>query len=368
MKPSSSLTLLCTAAVATIIHGQPHLPLPPSIIVGYQSWSECDDNVYTAVENGVNVVIWFAVGMGVDPANNNTAYIGGGPNLTCVDEKISKLNSMGFDRSKIKHLVSVGGWDSGHPDTQFSADEYYAAWLIFNQPLSNNPNELLFDGFDWDLEGNDDLQSPINYYTKECLVLMAEFSNVLHNNGFIVSMAPPESYLDLQTTEFSKFVNLTYPDDDWNIDPAFSYHGRNNYAYVLAKYPDAIDFISFQLYETKSHADYNTTILGTNQATYLHGYLSRLLTEGISVDFTTDEDFNDMGVVKMDLEDKIVVGLIQNGGKGGPITAANSSIAYTQLQKDGFGEFPIRGFMYWCIADNADAMLAHDLNEFLNIV
>ena len=77
-------------------------------------------------------------------------------------------------------------------------------------------------------------------------------------------------------------------------------------------------------YETKSHADFNTTILGTGESNYLLEYLSRLLKDGITVDFTTDEDFADMGVVKLDLEDKIVVGLVGYSSAGSPITGGNS--------------------------------------------
>jgi len=142
----------------------------PSIIVGYQSWSECDQNVYTAVTNGVNVVIWFAAGLSSDSDGN--AQMAGGPDFDCVEEKILTLNNMGFDRTKVKHLIRIGGWDSSHPDTTHTADEYYEALLKFNRKMSNG--ELMFDGLDWDLEGNDSLTSEWNIFTKDCLELMAD--------------------------------------------------------------------------------------------------------------------------------------------------------------------------------------------------
>ena len=60
---------------------------------------------------------------------------------------------------------------------------------------------------------------------------MADLSKLLHDAGQIVTMAPPESYLDVQTTEFSRYVNLTYPETWPDETPAnkFQYHGHNAY-------------------------------------------------------------------------------------------------------------------------------------------
>lgn len=97
----------------------------------------------------------------------------------------------------------------------------------------------LYAGLDWDLEGNDNLSSPNNFFTAACINLMGDLSTLLHDAGYIVSMAPPESYFDVQTSEFSKYVNLTYPSDVWpNVDPQFQYHGRNSYAAAYALNPD----------------------------------------------------------------------------------------------------------------------------------
>ena len=68
---------------------------------------------------------------------------------------------MGFGRDKVKHLISIGGWDAAHPDTTHTAEEYFTAWESFSDGL--------YDGLDWDLEGNDNLQSEWNYFSKrEC--------------------------------------------------------------------------------------------------------------------------------------------------------------------------------------------------------
>lgn len=49
------------------------------------------------------------------------------------------------------------------------------------------------------------------------------------------AMAPAESYLDASTSSFD--TNLLHTYDDWvTAGNNFSYHGRNCYAYILAKY------------------------------------------------------------------------------------------------------------------------------------
>ena len=45
----------------------------------------------------------------------------------------------------------------------------FQAWTEFNK-------DGLFDGLDWDLEGNDDLTSPWNVFSVACLNLAGEFS------------------------------------------------------------------------------------------------------------------------------------------------------------------------------------------------
>ena len=68
-------------------------------------------------------------------------------------------------------------------------------------------------------------------------------------------------------------------------------------------HPDAFDFINFQIYETKSHASYNTTILGTAQVDYLVDYINMLLHTPLNVNFETDEDFLSLGLQTIDIAD-----------------------------------------------------------------
>jgi len=354
--PVALLSLLLIASLPEPLWAR---SLPKNLLVAYQSWSECDDAVLTHVQNGANVVIWFAVNLHADESGGPS--ISGGPNRTCVEEMIVKLDDLGFGRDDVTHLISVGGWDSPHPDTTFTAEQYAEAFETFSGGL--------YDGLDWDLEGNDSLTAPSNFFSADCLRLMADLSTVLSDRGYIVSMAPPESYLDVQSSSFSKFVNLTYPSDSLWPPPTFSYHGRNAYVVALALAPDAFDFVSIQIYETKSHAAYNTSILGTPQDEYAVEYFRRLLTEPFVVDFSGDKDFGYLGAVNIHipLASKVVIGLISAGGIGGPITATNATNAYRSVDADPSVNGNVRGFMYWCIGDDKDGELPLILNEVLGI-
>ena len=93
------------------------------------------------------------------------------------------------------------------------------------------------------------------------------------------------------------------------------------------KSPNTFDFVSFQFYETQSHASYNAFILGTSQMEYATEYLRTLLTKGgdggIMVKFDDngedkddDEDNNaiinvltSLGVQTINLINKVVIGL-----------------------------------------------------------
>ena len=65
-------------------------------------------------------------------------------------------------------------------------------FATFNRRLGG-----LFDGIDWDLEGNDDRQAPTARFTIDTLDVMADFSVCAKAQlGLSVSLAPAESYLD----------------------------------------------------------------------------------------------------------------------------------------------------------------------------
>ncbi len=233
-------------------------------------------------------------------------------------------------------------------------------------------DQFLFDGIDWDLEGHDNVQSPTNEFTKECLDQMGGFSALAKKDGMIVSMAPPESYLDITNQGFSRFVNLTYP-EPWHQD--FEYHGRNVYAYVLAKWEDAIDFVLIQFYESYSHAAYQISNRGMDPSLFLWEYNLQLETQGggLTVNFEDDPSLCLKSQHVALPFDKLVFGFA-NGW------ALNADTGDKHIFFDAFcvkgayrkllltGRQP-RGFGFWVIEEEGKhgVEYAKDLNEILDI-
>lgn len=316
-----------------------------NLLVGYANWNECDEKLITAVEDGVNVLIWFAINL---LANETTGepMITGGPNLTCVGEIQAELKSKGLVTT---HLISVGGWDAPHPNTSVPVGDVYANWVRWSKGL--------FDGFDWDLEGNDDPSSPNNIMTIDVLDLMGEMSQLAKADGYIVSMAPCESYIDPTTIVFDESLTHNYP--EWEeLQPSFNYHGHNTYTYLLTQYGvtgdhaekrPTFDFISVQLYEGYTHFVYNTTIANQSQVDYLLHFVPRLL-RGFDVNFT--EVNTSLGVQRIQISATQLVLGFANGW------ADNSKFALVWPDVLGRifetltvqGEAP-RGLMFWDIAD-----------------
>jgi hypothetical protein len=134
--------------------------LPKKLLVGYGS-------------NCVNCVIWsfldvVAVNSETDSHSSAAAKIVTSLNLTAIHDLVQELKRDGFDH--VVHLASVGGWNGGHLDLSLSAFEWYST---FTEQVGD-----LFHGIDWDLEGNDDLSSPLNYFTLECLDKLGEISEL----------------------------------------------------------------------------------------------------------------------------------------------------------------------------------------------
>lgn len=88
----------------------------------------------------------------------------------------------------------IGGWDAPHPNTSFTGNEWWATWKTWNAALARSvPNFDGFDGIDWDLEGNDVQSSRWNEFSIECVELVGTMSQAAKDDGFIVTMVPPES-------------------------------------------------------------------------------------------------------------------------------------------------------------------------------
>ncbi len=119
---------------------------PENLIIGYANWMQCDEKLVTAVEDGVNVLIWFSINLSVNESTG-TPLVTGGPDLRCVQRIKDTIASKGLPTI---HLISIGGWNSPHPDTSNSAESIYENWRLWNNDL--------FDGFDWDIEGSNNLR------------------------------------------------------------------------------------------------------------------------------------------------------------------------------------------------------------------
>ena len=134
---------LSASAEITVLKQKRHNapPLPENLIVGYANWGECDEKIVSAVQDGVNVLMWFSINLSVKPVTGEST-VSGGPDLTCVKEIKTRLSEMNLPTV---HLISIGGWNSPHPETSNSAEDIYASWVEWNNGL--------FDGFDWDIEG-----------------------------------------------------------------------------------------------------------------------------------------------------------------------------------------------------------------------
>lgn len=165
------------------------ISIPDKLIVGYANWNECDDKIIEAVQNGVNVVMWFAINLSVHPISGKP-MITNGPDMDCVADIILKIKELKLNTI---HLISIGGWNSPHPDITNDAETTYEYFDYWNHNIAARPDKGFygFDGIDWDIEGNDNFNSPNNLFSCECLDLMGRFSQLAKERGqYIVTMAP----------------------------------------------------------------------------------------------------------------------------------------------------------------------------------
>jgi hypothetical protein len=143
-----------------------------------------------------------------------------------------------------------------------------------------------------------------------------------------------ESYLDPRTGSFDRDLHHKYA--EWEaLQPDFAYHGLNVYAYLLDRYKFAedvdgtaventaedrtftftFDFVTVQLYEGYSHAEYNITVNHIPAEQYLQNFVRSMIT-GWQVDFSTDSalGYAHTSVVSVD-KTRLIVGLA-NGWAG----------------------------------------------------
>jgi len=236
------------------------------------------NTVYTACKNGVNVLTWSFIEL---VSNNGNAQIslhsqnGGTVNFTRIAQLANQLKTDGLPTT---HLVSIGGWGVAHPDTTHTAQTWYGVWRDWNNGL-NTTYGFMFDGFDWDAEGEDTVSGPNNYFSVACLDLMGGMSRLAKGDGYIVTIVPAQSYLDVENTAFSLYVNLS---QSWA--PTFSYHGANVYAYLIAKYDQYIDAVLLQVYEGWSRAGYDCSV--TEVGRYFTSLVRNMTVTGWNVRFS----------------------------------------------------------------------------------
>lgn len=189
-----------------------------------------------------------------------------------------------------------------------------------------------------------------------------------------------QSYLDVETSAFSRSLTLAYPD----YMPDFRYHGANVYALLVSKYGETtvtgrrvstFAWVCVQVYETYSRADYAINVAGQSAADYLV-QLSTQLQSGWWVNFSSDPsvDWPSQGVAIP--APQLVIGLAN--AWAGPeenrtifIYPADAAQAYARLAP---AHRAPRGFAFWDIGDegrriagtNETLFLAKALNEFLH--
>jgi Glycosyl hydrolases family 18 len=324
-------------------------PLPDRLLIGYTT--QCSPKVEHAVRNGVNVVIWAFCEMTVkedwDYTGNRAKCISRF-DRDCAKNMIAKLDAEGFDDTI--HLVSFGGWNGPHLPHQLSPEEMYQAWKDHFGDI--------FHGIDWDLEGNDRLDSPTNFFRKSCLDSMGRFSELAKRDGYIVGMAPPQSYLDVSSFNFSFRVDLKSTNQEWHND--FHYYGANVYAYLLAKYERSIDFVSVQFYESYSRAGLEVYHEKLRPEDYLYNYVHHLASEeggSFLVDFLQEPwAYLPRTRVRFPLK-KLVFGFANGWAPAAgaeKIDESNDKVCYfepTQIENAykrlEEAHLTPRGFMYW---------------------
>lgn len=102
---ASLVAMLLTAAVALSRHTEPQTSLandsldrstklPEKIVLGYANWCECDEKIVKAVEDGVNVVVWFNTNL--KQADNGAPFVESCTDLKCVAQVRIKTDIFSF--------------------------------------------------------------------------------------------------------------------------------------------------------------------------------------------------------------------------------------------------------------------------------
>ena len=346
---------MCIAALSSA-HVRRYLP-PHELLVGYAT--ACPStNVVPSVKDGVNVLIWF---------ESSLLVVGGEPivstglNFSCI---AAVANELAAAQYKTTHMLSIGGWDAPHPNTSLSGVEWWRVWKTWNTDVVARDGWSGFDGIDWDLEGNDASASQWNVFSAACLRLVAAMSRAAHDDGFIVSLVPPQTYLDPTNARFDR--SLRHADGEgWK--PDFHYHSWNAYAALLT--PELAgplggaiyDFISIQLYESWAPADYATVVAMEPAGAYLRRWAASC-NAGWEIAFASGDPA--LGVANQTVAvapSQLVLGL-SRGSAAPPSSSAGKSVYFApQTVRSAWGAAPRRDRSVAVLGEDAALGLAQRL-------
>eukprot|EP00808_Paulinella_micropora_P019717 g69830.t1 len=360
-------------------NGYYELPSGPLIL----SYAGCvTDNDFASLvqsgRNGINVFNWFSIVLFFNQSINKS-YVESGSNLnfTCIARVVNELERLRDSIGPTAHLVTVGGWNAPHPDSQASVTE---AWASFKEWNEQNKAQFAFGGFqgiDWDLEGNDDLSSPLNLFTVAQLDWVGQFSQLAKSEGYIVTMVPAQSYLDVDQGLWSRNLTLS---PSWQ--PSFHYAGANSYAYWLSRYGrteqdgvwvDTFDLVDVQLYETFSRASHLVVDDGMPAHIYLQSLVMSMAL-GYTLDFASDPElnYNTTGFIQVPPQ-KLTIGVTNyytgQTNRNYWFTPTDLQTVYQNLQRAGI---QLRAFMFFHANaegnpgyNNTAFYLAPTLNRFM---
>lgn len=365
---------------------------------------------YQVAKNGVNVLIWaFIDHLGFDSNNEPQVFFSQEKQIFCIGAIMKQLKA---DNLKTLHLVSIGGWNAPHPDNRADGKTWFEVFDKWNKELGKKfqPNahvgvggdQKFFAGIDWDLEGNDKLDSIYNHFNVTTLDIMGEFSVLAKKENYFTSLVPPQSYFDVTTHEFDRSLRHS-PRDPWNQN--FTYVGLNSYMYVFAKYGkteistgkvssaakesstkkyhtnqsiNTFDIVQVQLYESWSHAAYQMEEKVQAFEDYLVDFVRNtadFAQSGRKVNFGSDAalNFHD-APVELNIPSQLVIGFSFGSSNGKSLFVWPKSVqaGYRKLSQLGL---PLpRGFMYWNAqldghhvnGTNVSCNFAAGLNEFVH--
>lgn len=378
---SAHLSILTNLCKCYTINSITTPQLPDRLLIGYANWGQCDQKIIHAVENGLNVIIWFSLTLSKNSSTNLPQITGAIPDLDCVAQTVKTIRDRGYS---VLHSISIGGWNTPLPDTTFSSKQWFEVFHEWNTQTVSRPH-LGWAGFqaiDWDPEGNDDTTKKDNKFTIQRMKLIGEMSVIAKQHGYIVSIAPAQSYLDVNTTVFD--LNADHP-PAFGWKPNFRYHGRNLYAYWLVKYGQTelstgklvptFDWVSLQLYEGWSEANYNIAEKGVDIGEYLKTLIHSMM-QGWRVDFSQVPELGLQSQMVNVQPRKLVIGLANGWTSSYPPTHKFLLLPTPQLQH-AIGNLSQtltpRGFMFWNIADEGRKIngrqlyLAKELSGFLEL-